>query len=533
MYSRDLVLPQLLAQRASEHPDRLLLQDVAGRQLTYGETHEAALTWADTLRRLDVKPGEALVTMLPTGIESCLVWLGCSWLGAIEAPINTMYRDRMLQYLLENTAARVGVFAERFLPLLAELAPDLGNLEVVVVPDLTAPAPDIGVRIISSDDLLAQSSPARDLEGPAHYDIANIIHTSGTTGPSKGVLVPWAELYQFATTLPDEAIDEHEAHYCCLPTFHVGGKAALYTVVLSGARLVLREVFSVREFWADVRRFRCTTTGLIGVMAQLLAATPAQVDDTDHPLRHLHVAPLFSGIDAFERRFGVKSHTGYGMTEIGVPLAMLSEERSDWRSCGRVRPGYEVRIVDEHDEELPDGEVGELLVRSDRPWMLNAGYFNMPEATARAWRNGWFHTGDGFRRDADGNYYFVDRLKDAMRRKGENISSLEVEAHVRTHPSVLEVAAIAAPSEFGPGEDEVKVLVVLRPGAALEPSALLDFLEPSMPRFMLPRYVEIVEDLPKTQTARVRKVELRAKAFTERTWDHVTGRYLGPDADRR
>jgi crotonobetaine/carnitine-CoA ligase len=181
---------------------------------------------------------------------------------------------------------------------------------------------------------------------------------------------------------------------------------------------------------------------------------------------------------------------------------------------------------------MPHGEVGELLVRTDEPWMLNAGYFEMPEATARAWRNGWFHTGDGFRRDAQGNFYFVDRLKDAMRRKGENISSLEVEGHVRAHPGVLEVAAIAAPSEFGPGEDEVKVLVVPRPGLKIDPAELLAFLEPTMPRFMLPRYVEMVADLPKTPTARVRKVELREDCLTASTWDRVAGKYLRAEPAR-
>ncbi len=532
MLSHDLVLPNLLAQQARVRPDRIYLQEVSGRQLTFAQTHVSALTWAEALKGVGVKRGGIVVTMLPTGIHSCLVWLGCSWLGAMEAPINTMYRDRMLKYLLDNTGARIGVFAQQFLPLLAEIAPALGKLEIVIVPDLAGPAPEIGgLRIVSGEALLSQSQPAFDVAAPAHYDISTIIYTSGTTGPSKGVLVPWAELYQFANVLPRDALVEQEAHYCCLPTFHVGGKSVVYMAALLSARLVMREVFSVREFWDDIRRFECTTTGLIGVMAQLLAAAPADSRDRDHPLRHLHVAPLFSGIDEFERRFGVITHTGYGMTEIGVPLSQRSEERTDWRSCGRVREGYQLRIVDDHDEEVGCGEVGELLVRSDEPWMLNAGYLNMPEETARAWRNGWFHTGDGFRRDEDGNYFFVDRLKDAMRRKGENISSLEVEAHVRTHPSVLEVAAIAAPSEFGPGEDEVKVLVVLRPGAALEPSELLAFLEPSMPKFMLPRYAEVVDSLPKTQTARVRKVELRKTAFTERTWDRVKGRYCTPPAN--
>jgi crotonobetaine/carnitine-CoA ligase len=436
-----------------------------------------------------------------------------------------MYRDRMLQYLLENCRARVAVFDERFLPLLAE-AGDIGKLEVIVVPELTGEPPKLRARVVPGREFLRGSALIRDLAGPAHYDIANIIYTLGTTGPSKGVLVPWAELHQFATVLPEDAMDEHGAYYAFLPTFHVGGKSALYTTVLFGCRMVIRPVFSVSEFWNDVARFGCTVAGLIGTMAQLLASVPRQAGDARNPLRQAHVAPLFAGIDEFEQRFDVESHTGYGMTEIGAPLFVTKDARTDWRSCGRVRPGYQLRIVDEHDEEVGEGEVGELIVRTDAPWMLNAGYFEMPEATARAWRNGWFHTGDGFRKDSKGNFYFVDRLKDAMRRKGENISSLEVESYVRGHPDVVEAAAIAAPSEFGPGEDEVKILVVPRPGANLEPAALLAYLKPVMPRFMLPRYVEVVAELPKTATSRVRKVELRDNALNPKTWDQVTNGYL-------
>ena len=213
-------------------------------------------------------------------------------------------------------------------------------------------------------------------------------------------------------------------------------------------------------------------------MAQFLMAMPPAPDDADNPLRRIQTGPLFPEVDEFERRFGLEVFTGYGMTEIGCSMFGDRAIRTDWRSRGRACEGYDLRVVDEHDEEVPDGEVGELLVRSHRPWELNVGYYRNPEATARAWRNGWFHTGDGFRRDPEGNYFFVDRLKDAMRKKGENVSSLEVEGYVREHPGVLEVAAVAAPSDFGAGEDEVKVVVVARPDSHLDPRALLEFLEP-------------------------------------------------------
>jgi crotonobetaine/carnitine-CoA ligase len=256
-------------------------------------------------------------------------------------------------------------------------------------------------------------------------------------------------------------------------------------------------------------------------MASFLMAMPAQPDDADNPLQNVSMGPLVAEVEEFKRRFGVQVSTGYGMTEIGVPMASDGWNLANGTSCGRVRtgyPGYEVRVVDELERPLGPGEVGELLVRTAEPFTMNAGYFNMPAATAHAWRNGWFHTGDAFKYDEDGNYYFVDRIKDAIRRRGENISSFEVEAYVSKHPAVAECAAVAVPSEHS--EDEVKVVIVPAPDASFDPGELIEFLVPTMPRFMIPRYVEVVDALPKTPTMRVRKVELRAAGtVNENTWD--------------
>jgi crotonobetaine/carnitine-CoA ligase len=301
--------------------------------------------------------------------------------------------------------------------------------------------------------------------------------------------------------------------------FHVSGKQALWAAVLYGSRLVVREVFSVTEFWADVKRYDCTSTGLIGVMASLLLRTPEHPDESDSPLRNVTMGPVIPEVEEFCLRFNVRVSTGYGMTEVAVPLGSdgFNVSAANWQSCGRPRPGYQLRVVNDHDEPLGPDQVGELIVRTDEPWVLNAGYWQLPDATAEAWRNGWFHTGDGFRYDDDGNYYFVDRIKDAIRRRGENISSFEVEAYVGEHPDVMESAAIAVPADVT--EDDVKVIVVAKPGATLTPEALFDFLLPRMPRFMLPRYIEIVDELPKTPTLRTRKVALRDQARNARTWD--------------
>ncbi|MGH7899248.1 MAG: AMP-binding protein, partial [Candidatus Binatia bacterium] len=259
---------------------------------------------------------------------------------------------------------------------------------------------------------------------------------------------------------------------------------------------------------------RCTFTLVVPAMAHWLLAQPPSPDDRRHALRKVLSSPIVPG---FAERFGVALRTHYGMTEAGN--VMLRREVTDSSpSCGRPVPGYEVRLVDEHDYEVPSGEVGELIVRTTDPWRLCRGYWNLPDKTAEAWRNGWFHTGDAFRRDAEGNYFFVDRKKDALRRRGENVSSFEVEALVTRHPAVAECAAVGVDTELG--EQEIKICVVRRPDRDLTPRALIEFLVAKMPRYMVPRFVEFVPSLPKTEaTLRVQKAKLRREGVNANTWD--------------
>jgi crotonobetaine/carnitine-CoA ligase len=255
---------------------------------------------------------------------------------------------------------------------------------------------------------------------------------------------------------------------------------------------------------------------LLGVMASFLEKMPQRPDDAESPLRLAFMVPLAGDIAAFSRRFGCDIYTIFNMTEISTPV--ISEANPLVRgTCGKARAGVEVRLIDENDCEVPVGEIGEMMIRTDRPWAMNSGYYRNPEATARAWRNGWFHTGDAFRKDADGYFHFVDRMKDAIRRRGENISSFEVEAEVCAHPDVREAAAVGVPSEFA--EEDVLVVVAPVEGRSLDPAALLDFLRGRMAHFMVPRYVRVLDELPKTPTAKVLKHELRAQGVTADTWD--------------
>jgi crotonobetaine/carnitine-CoA ligase len=288
-----------------------------------------------------------------------------------------------------------------------------------------------------------------------------------------------------------------------------------------GATIVIKKSFKTQDFWRDIDRYGCTYTSLVGAMPHFILSQPPSESDAHHSLRAVGMTPVHPQYLSFKQRFGVEISTAYGMTECSGPFHSGAHGIEDPRSCGRLRTGspfYEVRLVDEHDEEVPEGQVGELIVRTGVPWTMSAGYLGMPERTAEAWRNGWFHTGDAFRAMENGLYYFSDRLKDAIRRRGENISSFEVEAEVNKHPAVAESAAIAVPADDI--EDEIKVFVVPRDGQSLDPADLIRFLAGRMTRFMIPRYVEIVSEFPKTHTLRVKKAELRARPAGA-TWDRV------------
>jgi crotonobetaine/carnitine-CoA ligase len=400
-----------------------------------------------------------------------------------------------------------------------EVENDLPGLERILLVD--GDGSDIIMRHPVADlrPIVDAASPG-ELPGPEYRDIASILFTSGTTGPAKPVLVPWATIYQNWAWAPEDAIEPGEFTYCAMPLFHNSGRSALNGCLVRGGSFVFREKFSGTNFWEDVRQHDCRLASLVGPMLALLHSAPPRDDDAENPLRGILSGPLIPEIESFEKRFGLRVGTGYGQTEIGMAV-VTGWKHGPWKNCGRRRLDYpwsEVRVVDENDEPLGPGEIGELVVRSAEPWALNAGYYKLPEATATAWRNGWFHTGDAFRYDEDGWFYLVDRMKDAIRRRGENISSFEVESILSGYPDIVECAAVAAPAELG--EDEVRVVLIVRDPAVFEPEALIAWLEPLMPRYMIPRYIDLVDDLPRNETTgRIKKHELRATPIGPDTWD--------------
>ena len=520
MLAQDQVLPNLIAGRAAATPERIAIQCVDGTAMTYGQLHRENMRWAAAYRGAGVRAGDNVASMVVHSFASYSVWLGLSWLTAIEVPANTGYRGNMLAYLIENSEARLLVISEQFCDRLAEVAHRVPNLQTVVVLDARGALPELPFQVIRGEDFLGEA-PSLELEPPTYRDVSSVIYTSGTTGPSKGVLVSWASLHDLNGMLPDDIVPERDdGYYSVYPAFHVAGKAAIYAAFVHEARLVFRESFSLTAYWDDIRRYNCVFGGLVGPMAAMILGQPPGPTDADNPLRGVVMAPVIPEFAEFKRRFDVRVCTGFGMTEIGYPFAS-GWELSDHATVGRVRsgpPGFEVKLVNEFDEDVGPGQFGEMVVRTADPWIITSGYFHMPDKTAAAWRNGWFHSGDGFTRDAEGNYFFVDRIKDSIRRRGENISSFEVESAVNEHPAVAESAVIGVPSELS--EDEVKVVVVLEQGATLSPEDLITFLIPRLPRFMIPRYVEVAEALAKTDsTQRTQKFALRENALNDRTWD--------------
>jgi crotonobetaine/carnitine-CoA ligase len=522
MLPSDSTLPALVERHARERPDAPFVVFVEdGGAWSYGRAWHEARRWAEALHAYGIGAGDTVLTMLPPGRESVASWIGIARLRAIDVPINTGYVGRLLGYVVTDARARLMIVHADYLPALAEVLVELPEPSTVVV--VGGPTPEQwsgAARVVSVEGFLstATGTAHEDVERPTARDIAHIIYTSGTTGPSKGVLVTWRQTELTANEcMPAALFSEQDAFYSPFPMFHVSARGPLEAAALLGARVIMRRRFDTGAFWSDVRTYGGTTTILLGAMANFLHQQPPRPDDGDSPLRDVVMIPLIDDVAGFSRRFDLGVRTLFNMTETSCCISSDGYNLVDATSCGRVRPGFQARIVDADDVEVGPGELGELALRADEPWALMAGYWGKPEATVMAWRNQWLHTGDGFTRDADGNFYFVDRIKDAIRRRGENISSFEVELEVNSHPDVLESAAVAVPSEHG--EDEIKVVLVAQPGAEVKPEELLDYLSARMARFMVPRYLEIVASLPKTPTEKIRKVELRASGIGPDTWD--------------
>jgi crotonobetaine/carnitine-CoA ligase len=510
----ECVLRYLLDRWANERPDQPHVVFADGAEWTFAELRDKVRTKAAGLRAMGIEQGEHVAVWLPNGPDALIAFYAINYIGAVFVPFNTAYRGQLLQHVIANSGARVLLVHPDLGPRLSEI--DLGRVERLVVTTGNE-VPEAPRPIQRFDELAGAADETLELARPIEpWDIQSIIYTSGTTGPSKGVLSSYLHMFTNAGPESWPMVDENDRYMCVAPIFHIGGMGPPFVMLARGASVAMIDNFSTEDFWAVAKATQSTVVFLLGVMATFLLKAEPRPDDRDHTVKKAFMVPLTGDAPAFTERFGVDIYTIFNMTEISSPIVSEANP-TKIGTCGRVRDGVDVRLVDRNDCEVPIGEIGEMLVRTDRPWAMNSGYNANPEATAEAWRNGWFHTGDAFRRDEDGYFYFVDRVKDAIRRRGENISSFEVEADVCSHPAVREAAAVAVPSEFS--EDEVMVIVAPVPGQKLEARQLAEFLIDTMPYFMVPRYIRILDELPKTPSAKVMKADLRKEGVTPDTWD--------------
>jgi crotonobetaine/carnitine-CoA ligase len=515
-YPADIcVLRYALERHARTKPDEVFAAFEGGERWSFAQTLQQVKNLASNLYELGVRQHDHVLLVLPTCPLALSVMFAVNYLGAVYVPVNPALKGSSLEHVLHNAGAGVAIVHDGVIDRVLAAAP--ATLKTVVHSSDEAVSADREITIRGVSAITKPSAPSPPPPKPIQpFDTQSIIYTSGTTGRSKGVLSSY--MHAFSCVGPDawNCLTANDRQLLHMPIFHIGGAFIATVALCVGSSIGVVSHFRTEAFWDQIRELEVTSAFLLGAMATFLLKQPPNPGDRDHRLRMVFIVPLGQSGKPFRERFGVDVFTLFNMTEICTPLISDANPVKD-NVCGRPRAGVEVRLVDEFDCAVEDGKVGQLILRTQAPWAMNHGYNANPQATADAWRNGWFHTGDAFFRDADGDYHFVDRLKDAIRRRGENISSYEIEIELLSHPAVREAAAIPVPSEFS--EDEVLVVLAAAKGDSIEPEDIIRHLEPRVARHMIPRYIRIIDELPKTPTAKVEKHVLRAEGVTSDTWD--------------
>jgi crotonobetaine/carnitine-CoA ligase len=508
----------VLAKQAERHPDRVFLRFATG-DVTFAEAEQRSARLAAGLASIGVAPGEVVPVLLDNSVEFVLTWLALCRVGAAGCLVNTALKGPALQHAIESSAGRLIVVNASTATNVTSVLDNLPDIEAYVT--VGDDVPDLAGRHRHGWSDLAARVGAESVPPPTDRsatDTAMVLFTSGTTGVSKGCMLSHRYTLRQAQLMVEHLrLTSDDVLYCPFPLFHLD--ALVLTVgpaLVRGATAAIGERFSVSGFWPEVRRFGATVFDFMGATLTMLHKQPPVADDADNPVRLAWGVPVPEFAGEFEQRFGLQLVELYGSTDAGLPIYHPIDEPRRPGSCGKVIDAYQVRLAGPDGFEVPVGEVGEILVRPNEPSLMADGYLGMPAATLAVRRDLWFHTGDLARRDADGYHFFVGRRSDTIRRRGENISAFEVEEVVKLHPDVLDAAAYGVPSELT--EDDVMVAVVPRPGCAIDPAALVAFCAERAARHMLPRYVDVVADLPRTPTEKIRKELLRARGVTAATW---------------
>jgi carnitine-CoA ligase len=483
-----------------------------GISYSYEGLRVAAARFAGTLTEAGVEPGDRVAILSENRWEILQCLLGCAWLGAVLVPINTASRGAQLQHILGNADPKVVAAEAQLLDRVAAVTPPAEARHLWRI----GPGAEATWGSLTSTAFPGESDAVEPAPAGAGDPLA-ILYTSGTTGPSKGVVCPNAQFYWWGANVGGWLDVRHDdILYTCLPLFHTNALNAFVQALLHGARFTIGPRFSASRFWQRLTSADATVTYLLGAMVSILASREPGPDDRSHRVR-VALAPATPAElwHVFRTRFGVEIVDGHGMTETNAVIGPRDgEQRPGW--MGRVMPGFEAQVVDTEDATVADGVAGELAMRAAEPYAFASGYWRMPEATVAAWRNLWFHSGDRVVAE-DGWLRFLDRMKDAIRRRGENVSAWEVEQVLLQHRHVESVAVIPVPAELG--EDDVMACVVPSAGVTIDLVELVQFCEPRLPYFAIPRYVEIFDELPLTENGKIQKFVLRERGVTDSTWD--------------
>lgn len=520
----DFTYSNILADKARRVGDKVFLtylQD--GRRFTYGEMDRLSNQLANGLLQRGIGKGAHVSMLMQNSPEQVLAYFALGKIGAVVVPINTAARGAMLEYYLVNSDSVALLVDREFLDEVLSLGccGQVADTFVLNSPGTAAAPGRDGMRFHDFTELLGgnSESPAVDV---SFSDVAALMYTSGTTGPSKGNIFSQIHSLNFATPLVGPlGYRSEDIYHIPLPLFHAASfNHALLVMLLVEGSVALSKRLSMSQFWTEVRTSRATRSMLMSV-GEFLLRQPPSPQDREHELRTAIAVPMPADFQVFEERFGVRLAQAYGLTDCCLPLSQsLSDPPAKRMSIGRPVPGCQVRLVDDLDRDVPPGAVGEIVIRKDdMPFAVAGGYYKMPEATLAVTRNLWFHTGDRARMDEDGYFYFVDRKKDAIRRHGENISTFEVETLISRHPALMEVAAYPVRSETV--EDDVAISIIIAPGNSVSAAELFEYCRQHLPHYMVPRFIDIRSELPRTSTHKVRKQELRAyvETNTSAVWD--------------
>ncbi|MDQ7954966.1 MAG: AMP-binding protein [Pseudomonadota bacterium] len=527
---RELTFPKVLARFAERSRDKVLLTETAtGRTFTYGEIDAWTDRVAHALQGFGVGRGGHTGLLMGNSAEHLAVFLGIAKIGAVSVPVNTAARGELLRYYLAQSDCETVLVDAALASRLHEVLPELPLLRRVIVvrtgEEGESAVEWAGALEVADFHALverAAATPFVPAVEPRFCDLVLIAYTSGTTGPSKGSMLSQAAALTYGTSAAEaQGYRASDIFYVCLPLFHNNALlAATGAALVCGASVVMSRRFSVSRFWDEIRESRATITNFLGAMSSFLWSQPPSPADADNCLRLVSMAPTPKYAAEFEERFGLRAMNNYGLSDYGMVTSFTQwDPRDKLGSIGRPRRGVQVRIVDDDDLELPPGEPGEMVLRFDEPWRGTMGYYKMPEATLASRRNLWFHTGDRGMCDADGYLYFVDRKKDCIRRRGENISAFEVEQIIATHPGVADAAVF--PVATATNDEEVAAVVVAKPGVRLDELQLVAHCQRNMAYFMVPRYIQFREALPTTMSQKVEKFRLRREleAALSQAWD--------------